>query len=92
MCYCKKKTKNNLGLKKKKVNMYATKFIFFSIGNEIEKCFNGNNNIDATRLYDDCITEICHLCNQNDYNLWDTKNVTQLFKNTCQKNNVQINM
>ena len=64
--------------------------IFLRIGKQIEKCFNGNDNIDATRLYDNCITELCHLCNKNDYNLCDTKNVTQLFRNTCQKNNVPI--
>jgi hypothetical protein len=60
-------------------------------GINIGKCFPKNDDelfaVDTTRIYDDCVSEICS-CQQEDLSQCNPTQSLQLFQDTCQKNGV----
>ena len=67
-------------------------FVNSLTGIEVEKCFSTfvETNLDASILYDNCITELCYYC--NDINDDCQPNITlEMFKNVCKENGVLLN-
>ena len=63
-------------------------------GKNVDKCFLNYklNLIDATRLYDDCITQLCYKCKNIDNIDCKPTHSIQLFKKVCMQNNVTLSL
>jgi hypothetical protein len=58
---------------------------------EVEQCFSNKevSGLDGTRLYDDCITELCHSCSsQDDLSSCKPSVTLSKFKSECVQNGV----
>ena len=61
-------------------------------GKDIDKCFSNfeENNVDSSILYDNCISELCHRCNDSNPDDCVPEETIQLFQNVCAQNGVKM--